>query len=476
MWKRMLLGCVLVVVATAATVTTGVLLEVKSFTDALKLSPQLKLGNELASANAGGAQTILLIGSDKRAAGAVDSSSPAHSDTMLLVRLDPSQPDTTMLSIPRDLEVRIDPFHGTPSTQKINAAYSMGGPRLTVKTITQTLGIQINHVVDINFEGFKALVNYLGCVYAQVDRRYFNLNLGLPAGQTYAEIDLQPGYQKLCGQSALEYVRYRHTDTDLVRNARQQDFLRQIKNQLGGSGLISKRFGLEKIFGRYASTDIRSADSVLTLLELLVQSASHPIHQVIFQANLGPAYVTASRAQIQQTVHEFLNGGIAAGHIRLTAASAHKHKSPIAATPLSSATSSELGEAQALAMNMPIPVYFPLRRVTTAAAPPDDIRSYFLPDRMHHEHYAYVDSVAEGEIGQYYDLEGTDWTNPPILQNPNQTIDLGGQKFELFFEGQRLRIVAWRRGQAVYWLINTLQNILTNRQMLAIAQDAQVVH
>ena len=74
MWARMLLGCVLVVATTAATVTTGVLLEVKSFTDALKLSPQLNLGNELATANPGGAQTILLIGSDKRAAGAVDAS------------------------------------------------------------------------------------------------------------------------------------------------------------------------------------------------------------------------------------------------------------------------------------------------------------------------------------------------------------------------------------------------------------------
>jgi LCP family protein required for cell wall assembly len=471
----MLLGCALVVVATAATVTTGVLLEVKSFTDALKLSPQLKLGNELASANAGGAQTILLIGSDKRAAGAVDASSPAHSDTMLLVRLDPGQPDTTMLSIPRDLKVTIHPFHGTPVTEKINAAYAIGGARLTVKTIKQVLGIQINHVVDINFLGFKALVNYLGCVYVQVDRRYLNLNYDVPAGQTYAEINIQPGYQKLCGQPALDYVRYRHTDTDLVRNARQQDFLRQIKNQLGASGLISKRLGLEKIFGRYASTDIRSADSVLQLLELLVQSASHPIHQVIFQAELGPSYVTAAPAQINQTVHEFLNGGIADGHIRLPAPSGPKHKRAISPVPLSSATSSELSQADAMGMSMPFPVYFPVHRLTTAAAPPDDMRTYFLPDRQHHLHYAYVDVVGEGEIGQYYDLEGTDWTDPPILDNPNQTIELGGRKYELYFEGQQIRIVAWRKGPAVYWLINTLQNILTNHQMLAIAQDAQVV-
>lgn len=472
----MLIGCVVVIVATAATVTTGVLLEVKSFTDALKLSPQLNLGSELASADAGGAQTILLIGSDKRAAGAVDASTPAHSDTMLLVRLDPSQPDTTMVSIPRDLKVRIDPLHGGPTTQKINAAYSIGGAKLAVRTIKRVLGIQINHVVDINFQGFRALVDYLGCVYVQVDRRYLNLNLGVPAGQTYAPIDLQPGYQKLCGRPALDYVRYRHADTDLVRSARQQDFLRQIKNQLGASGLISRRFGIERIFGRYASTDIRSADSVLQLLELLVQSASHPIHQVIFQANVGPSYVIATPAQLRQTVHEFLNGGVANGHIQRPAASGHKLKRAIPPAPLSTATSSELAQAHALAMNMPIPVYFPVRRVTTAAAPPDDMRSYFLPDRRHHVHYAYVDAVAEGEIGQYYDLEGTDWSAPPMLANPNQTIELSGRKYELFFEGQRLRIVAWRRASGVYWVINTLQNILTNHQMLAIAQGAQVVH
>jgi LCP family protein required for cell wall assembly len=471
----MLLGCLMVVVATAATVTTGVLLEVKSFTDALSLSPQLKLGSDLASANAGGPQTILLIGSDKRATGAIDSSSPPHSDTMLLVRLDPSQPDTTMLSIPRDLKVRIDPFHGTSTTQKINAAYSIGGPRLTVRTIKRLFGIQINHVVDINFEGFKTLVNYLGCVYVQVDRRYLNLNVGLATGQTYAEINIEPGYQKLCGQPALDYVRYRHADTDLVRSARQQDFLRQIKNQLGASGLISRRLGLERIFGRYASTDIRSTDSVLTLLELLVQSATHPVHQVIFQATLGPSYVTATRAQIHHTVHEFMHGGVAAGHIGAPAASSHKSKH-VAPLPLERATSSELAQAHALATNMPIPVYFPVRRVTTAAAPADDMRSYFLPDRSHHDHYAFVDVVGEGEIGQYYDLEGTDWTNPPILQNPNQSIVLGGRKFELFFEGRRLRVVAWRQGRAAYWVINTLQNKLTNHQMLAIAQDAQVVH
>ena len=195
----MLLGCVIVVAAVAATVATGTLLEVKFFTDALKQSPRLNLGNELANANAGGPQTLLLIGSDLRAKSAIDANNPPHSDTMILVRLDPNEPNTTLLSIPRDLKVTIHPDHGRPTTQKINAAYTIGGPKLAVKTVKQVLGVKINHVIDINFGGFKALVDYLGCVFVQVDRRYYHSNLGLASSQTYSEINIQPGYQKLCG-------------------------------------------------------------------------------------------------------------------------------------------------------------------------------------------------------------------------------------------------------------------------------------
>jgi polyisoprenyl-teichoic acid--peptidoglycan teichoic acid transferase len=474
---RMLIGCLVVVAAVAATVATGALLEVKTFTDALKQNPQLKLGHELAKADAGGPQTLLLIGSDKRAKTAVDANTPAHSDTMLLVRLDPSQPDTTMLSVPRDLKVTIHPDKGRATTQKINAAYTLGGAKLAVKTVKQVLGVQINHVIDINFAGFKALVDYLGCIFVQVDRRYYHSNVGLGAGQTYDEINIQPGYQRLCGTDALHYVRFRHADTDLVRNARQQDFLRQIKNQLGAGGLISRRVGIEKIFGKYASTDIRSTDDVLKLLELLVQSAGHPVRQVAFQSTLGPSYVTASRNQLHRTVNEFLNGGVAPGHIGTGTntgnAKGNGNRAPAKAftTPLSPATAEEEGLAQGLSSGLNFPVYFPYQRVTTAGAQPDVVRAYSL-----HGHGAYVVVVAQGRLGQYYDIEGTTWTKPPILANANQTLQIGQRTFHLYFEGQRLRLVAWRQGPAVYWVINTLQNFLTNKQMLAIATAARRVH
>jgi LCP family protein required for cell wall assembly len=467
----MLLGCLVVIAATATTVATGALLEVKAFTDALKQSSQLQLGDELANADPGGPQTLLLIGSDKRAKGAIDASSPPHSDTMLLVRLDPNEPDTTMLSVPRDLEVTLHPDKGLATTQKINAAYSIGGAKLALKTVKQVLGISVNHVVDVGFAAFKALVNYLNCVYVQVDRRYYHSNLGLAPGDTYDEINVQPGYQKLCGDDALHYVRYRHGDTDLVRNARQQDFLRQIKNQLGASGLISRRYGIERIFGKYASTDIRSADNVLKLLELLVQSASHPVHQVIFHASIGPSYVTASPQQIRQTVHEFLNGGAAAGHVQLAGSGAPGHRGAGApAVPLAAPSADELSAARDLATKVPFKLYYPMGRVTSAFAPGDDTRAYWL-----HGNQAYVVVVAKGDLGQFYDLQGTTWHKPPILNNPNQTVTVAGRKLQLYFEGQRLRTVAWHDGAAVYWLTNTLQNVLTNRAMLAIAAAAQPV-
>jgi polyisoprenyl-teichoic acid--peptidoglycan teichoic acid transferase len=479
----MLAGCLIVIAAVAATVATGTLLEVKFFTDALKQSPRLNLGNELANADAGGPQTLLLIGSDKRAKGAIDANSPPHSDTMLLVRLDPSQPDTTMLSIPRDLKVHIRPDKGQSSTQKINAAYSIGGPKLAVKTVKQVLGVKINHVIDINFGGFKTLVDYLGCVFVQVDRRYYHSNLGLAPSDTYSEIDIQPGYQKLCGQDALSYVRYRHTDDDLVRAARQQDFLRQIKNQVGAAGLIARRHAIERIFGKYASTDIRSADDVLKLLELIVQSAGHPVRQVTFSASIGPSYVTANRAQIRRTVHLFLHGGAApppvAGNTgnksnanTNAANNANKPKpTPKPSANLVPATADELAQAHLTAPKLPLRLYYPVNRVAGPGSTSDTIRDYKLE-----HHPAYVVVVSQGGLGQFYDLEGTTWQGAPILRNPNQTVTIDGRNMQLYYEGRRLRVVAWHDGAAVYWLTNTLQNVLTNRQMLAIAAAARPVN
>ena len=139
----------------------------------------------------------------------------------MLLRLDPDREAIAVMSIPRDLKVEI-PGYGT---DKFNAAYTYGGPKLTLQVVKELTGLQINHVVNVDFLGFVRAVDAIGCVYIDVDRRYYHSNVGLPASEQYSEINIKPGYQLLCGKKALQYVRYRHTDTDIVRSARQQDFL-----------------------------------------------------------------------------------------------------------------------------------------------------------------------------------------------------------------------------------------------------------
>ena len=90
----------------------------------------------------------------------------------------------------------------------------------------------MNYLITINFHGFKLLVNKLHGVYMQVDHRYIN-TVGGPGG--YAKIDLEPGYQKLDGQEALDFVRFRHTDSDVYRLARQQLFLEALKDRMSSS-------------------------------------------------------------------------------------------------------------------------------------------------------------------------------------------------------------------------------------------------
>ena len=226
MYKRFLLAAVVVVSASAAAVATAALLEIKDDTTIFLGAGAGKLplkAGALDGVDAGGPQTILLLGSDQRYVD-IKAKNPVRSDTIILLRLDPSKGATAVMSLPRDLKVRI-PGHGT---DKINAAYAIGGPTLTVKTIRSLLHIPINHVVNVNFGGFRRAVDRLGCVYTDVDRRYFNDNRPpFGGGPDYATIDVKAGYQKLCGQDALDFVRYRHFDTDLVRAARQQQFLRR---------------------------------------------------------------------------------------------------------------------------------------------------------------------------------------------------------------------------------------------------------
>jgi LCP family protein required for cell wall assembly len=178
--------------------------------------------------------TALIIGYDTRKGADAALGQASRSDTLMLVRGDPSNKTMSIISFPRDLVVPIY-CNGSdvPRTHdRINTAWTDCNEQGTLDTVAHLTGIPINYVITVDFHGFKQVVNKLHGVYADIDHRYLNTQGG-PGG--YATIDLQPGYQKLDGQEALDFVRFRHTDNDLYRNARQQLFLDALKDRLATS-------------------------------------------------------------------------------------------------------------------------------------------------------------------------------------------------------------------------------------------------
>jgi LCP family protein required for cell wall assembly len=183
------------------------------------------------------AAIALVIGYDHRAG--VESNRPSLSDTIMLVRADPSTKTISLLSFPRDLDVPIycprsktdSEGYVASSDDRINSAYSRCGETGTVLTVKHLTGLPINFLITVNFHGFKEVVDKLGGVWMDVDRRYYNRNTGAYYND-YANINLQPGYQQLTGQQALDFVRFRHTDDDLHRNARQQQFVQAFRTQV----------------------------------------------------------------------------------------------------------------------------------------------------------------------------------------------------------------------------------------------------
>jgi len=169
----------------------------------------------------------LVIGYDHRLADG--KGAPSRSDTLMLLRADPSTDSISLLSFPRDMSVEIRCPGRLPYFDKIAHAYQQCGPQGSLNTVKALTGLQVNYLITVNFRGFRQIVDRLGGAWIDVDRRYFNDRSG-PSG--YATINLRPGYQRLTGRRALDFVRYRHTDSDLYRVSRQQQFVKALKGQV----------------------------------------------------------------------------------------------------------------------------------------------------------------------------------------------------------------------------------------------------
>ncbi len=469
-WRRFLLGSVAIVVLVAAATATGFIVEAKHVESYFPSSSLPSAASkQLVPPPSGGPQTILVIGSDRRAdsKSLFDRTDPPHSDTIMLIRMDPGRSQTSILSIPRDLQITL-PGYGV---QKVNAAYTYGGTALAAATIKRELpGITINHIVDVNFSGFMQVVGALGCVYVFVDRHYYN-----PVGTGYASIDIQPGYQKLCYTNALSYVRYRHTDSDFVRVERQQDFIRAAARQVNPLDLFANQDQLLAKVKRAVQTDVHGSE-VLQLLTLTAYSLGHPLRQVKFQATAGPSYVTATPQQIHSTVDDFLQG-TAAKHIAAPrlGGGGGRHGHGAGVPGLTATPAGDIDATIAASIGQPLKFYIPRLRISAGSYQAADVRAYTLDDTHGKHHKAYVISIPAGLVGEYYGVQGMTWANPPLLDGATQTLNAGGRTYTIVVEGSHFHVVSWKSGNALYWVNNTLSDNLTNAQMLKIAESAKPV-
>ncbi len=200
------------------------------------------------------ASTTLVLGSDRRS-----GSGPGRSDSILLVRVDPGRNRIAELSIPRDLRVTV-PGHGD---DRVNAAYTLGGPALAIRTVRALTGIPINHVVLVDFSGFRELVDALGGV-----------TIDNPSKIVSNSFDGHPwrfgrGRLHLDGRHALAYARVREntanpSDNDLTRGLRQQRVLQAIANGLASPSTLLHLPHVGGAIGKPLTTDL-SANDLLKL-------------------------------------------------------------------------------------------------------------------------------------------------------------------------------------------------------------------
>ena len=118
-----------------------------------------------------------------------------------------------------------------------------------------------------------------------------------------------------------------------------------------------------------------------------------------------------------------------------------------------------------------LPFYFPEYRATGSRYTNDSPRIYSIPDGSGKKYRAYRISISTGAPGEFYGVQGMTWKDPPVLANPDLVREHDGRKLMLYYDGSKLRRVAWRTPRAVYYVSNTLNYRLSNSRMLAIASS-----
>ena len=371
----------------------------------------------------------------------------------------------------------------------------------------------------MNFKGFSDLVDAIGCVYTDVDHRYYNNT----AADNYSSIDIQPGYQRLCGDNqsisgALAFVRFRHLDTDIVRNARQQDFLRWAKDEYSQSTLITERDKLLRIFGQNTQTDpeppqrrtgsrtcspwSRSRPATRSRASRSRRSCCRAARSRRRATSARPADALLRDRRPRRRAARLLGVHDAdAGAADPPPAPRRPAQAPpphrIGAASSVTGLIGDLGDgkAQAAALGqLGMPIYVPGqdRRADRSTARADSTvcpveegqapaqigvasgypRGYLIHDESGQRPRRLPDDARDQPAaGRVLRRSGDDLAEPAdpatIPTETGSTVD--GKQLLLYANGGKLSVVAWRTPQGVYWVSNTLTDSIGNAQLVAIA-------
>jgi LCP family protein required for cell wall assembly len=237
--------------------------------------------------------TLLLFGVDSKAG------EPARSDTIMLMRFNPKTHTINQLSIPRDTRVQLP----NGNFDKINTAMFWGGPTMAVQAVKQFLGVDVNHVMVVDFKGFPRLVNAVGGVDLKVPKTITTI-----AGSNGRTVVFKQGMHHFDGKYAMLYVRIRYADDDFHRAARQQQFVQALQKKIARPSNITKLPEIGKKFMGGVATDLTTNQIIeLGYLKWRATGGKKVVLVGTPGWDGGVSYVfPPSEAQIQKLVRQFL--------------------------------------------------------------------------------------------------------------------------------------------------------------------------
>ncbi|WHY79982.1 LCP family protein [Neobacillus sp. WH10] len=208
--------------------------------------------------NKQGAINVLLLGSDSR------GEKQSRTDTIMVAHYDPKSHKIKLISLMRDMMVSV-PGHGQ---QKLNAAYSFGGPELLRETIKENFGLDLHYYAIVDFKGFEKVVDLLVPNGIEVDVPY-EMSYGI-------DTPLEKGKQKLHGKELLGYVRFRHDRlSDFGRVQRQQEVISKLTEEAVSLNSVVKLPKLVDLINKYIDTNIDTSTLLTIGKDILTKKSSN---------------------------------------------------------------------------------------------------------------------------------------------------------------------------------------------------------